>query len=176
MDNTAKEYAAALVLLGNESGETNAFADALGVIHAQFQKYPSYIDMLACPAISKTERTHAIREVFEGIVPDAVLLFTQVLCQNGHIRLFPACYQAYMDTYRAMQKIAIAHIVSAIPLTIADKRQLKDILQNKTGYTIETNYTVDPSLLGGVIVEINGTVINGSLKQRLQQLKEVIAP
>lgn len=175
MTEAAKEYAAALFLLARESGKETAFADGLTAAKAQFDENPAYIAMLASPVIPKPERVNAIKAAFSDAVPDEVLVFIQLLCQNGHIRSFHACYDAYMDAYRDMQKVSVAHVTSAAPLTEEEKAQLIKQLCDRTGHTVRAEYAVDTAILGGIKVEIDGTVLDGSLKHRLRELKEVIS-
>lgn len=174
MDNAAKEYAAALFLLAQENHAHAAFADGLNTVKTQFAQQPDYVATLASPVIPKAERQNALKQAFAGNLPDEVLALVQLLCKNGHIRAFDTCYQAYMDAYNAMQKTAEAHVTAALPLTDAEQKQLVKTLEQKTGYTIRATFAVDPALLGGITVELNGTVIDGSLKHRLHELKEVI--
>ncbi len=175
MTETAKEYAAALFLLARESGLETAFADALTAAKAQLDENPAYIDMLASPVIPKSERMNALKAAFADILPDEVLVFIQLLCQNGHIRSFHACYDAYMEAYRDMQKISVAHITSAAPLSETERESLVQTLCAQSGHTVRAEYTVNPALIGGITVEIDGKVLDGSLKNRLRELKEVIS-
>lgn len=175
MTETAREYAAALFLLAREGGNETAFADGLTAAKVQFDENPAYVDMLASPVIPKSERLDALKTAFAGALPDEVLVFMQLLCQNGHIRSFHACYDAYMEAYREMQKISVAHITSAAPLRDEEKAALTQKLCEQSGHTVRAEYTVDPALIGGITVEIDGTVIDGSLKNRLRELKEVIS-
>ena len=175
MTEAAKEYAAALFLLAQEGGKQTAFADGLTLIKEQLDENPAYVSMLASPVIPKAERMNALKEAFADTLPDEVLVFMQLLCQNGHIRSFNACYDAYMEAYRDMQSVSIAHITSATPLSDAEKDALLEKLCKQSGHTVRAEYAVDPSLLGGITVEMDGTVLDGSLKNRLRELKEVIS-
>lgn len=175
MTKTAKEYATALFLLAQESGQQAAFADGLTAVNAQFSEQPAYMDMLASPVIPKAQRLQALRNAFGDCLPDEVLVFVQLLCQNGHIRSFSACYHAYMEAYRDMQKVSIAHITSATPLTQEEQATLTQTLCERTDHTVETVFMVDSALLGGITVEMDGLVMDGSLKNRLRELKEVIS-
>jgi F-type H+-transporting ATPase subunit delta len=175
MTEIAKEYAEALFSLAKENGDVSVIADGLNTVREQFIQAPAYVDMLASPVIPKSERVSALQNAFGGKVSDAVLVFMQLLCQNGHIRSFFDCCDAYTEAYREMQKISVAHIVSAAPLEDAEKALLERQLSERTGHTVHAEYTVDPALIGGVTVEIDGTVLDGSLKNRLRELKEVIS-
>ena len=175
MTEIAKEYAAALFLLAKENGSEAAFADGLQAVNEQFEQNPSYIGVLASPVIPKAERKAALEAAFADCVPQEVLAFLQLLCQNGHIRTFADCYEAYMDAFRELQKVSVAHVTSATPLTQQEQDALVRVLTEQSGHTVRTEYAVDPALLGGIAVDMDGFVMDGSLKNRLRELKEVIS-
>ena len=70
--------------------------------------------------------------------------------------------------------MAQARIVSAVELSAAQKRALVEKLERQSGKRVEPEYIVDETLLGGLVVEMEGRVLDGSLKKDLQQVKEVI--
>ena len=65
-------------------------------------------------------------------------------------------------------------MTSAVALTEGEKTTLIEKLSRKFGRTIHLECAVDPSLLGGLVVNVDGKVIDGSLKHRLQEIKEVM--
>ena len=65
-------------------------------------------------------------------------------------------------------------MTSAVELTEAEKAALTEKLGKKLGRTIHLECSVDPSLLGGLVVNVDGKVIDGSLKHKLQEIKEVM--
>jgi F-type H+-transporting ATPase subunit delta len=65
----------------------------------------------------------------------------------------------------------LAEVRSAVPLTDDQKSRLADALGQATGKTVELKVVIDPSVLGGLVAQIGDTVIDGSVKTRLEQLK-----
>ena len=63
---------------------------------------------------------------------------------------------------------------SAVALTEREKTELKEKLEKRLGRTIRLECAIDPSLLGGLLVQVDGRVIDGSLKHRLHEIKEVM--
>ena len=80
-------------------------------------------------------------------------------------------YAALLDQ---MNRISAAEVRSAVPLSPAEKDKLRKKLEKLTGHSVVMTYTEDPSLLGGVVVEVDGKVIDGSVRTKLRQVKEVI--
>ena len=175
MTDTAREYAAALFELAAERQETAAVGDGLALVGGQFAENPAYIDFLSSPAVPKTERVAALRAAFQNAVAETVLSFLCVLCENGRLVDFARCAEVYDELYRESQKVSTAQVISAVPLTDGQKARLCDRLAAQTGHRIELNCTVDPALLGGVVVELDGKRLDGSVKRRLQVLKDVMS-
>ncbi len=173
MTEIAKEYADALFALALEASSAAPFADALTTVQQLFSENPAYVDLLASPAIPKANRCAMIQEAF-GELPREVTACIRLLCEDGNIRHFSAVYEHFMDAYNQMQRVAQATITSATPLSDAEKAQLVTQISLRTGRTVQAEYTVDPSILGGVRMEIDGVIIDGSIKHRLSELKEVM--
>ena len=67
---------------------------------------------------------------------------------------------------------AVAEVRSAIPLDDDQQQRLATALSNRTGQKVSVQVSVDPSILGGIIATIGDTVIDGSVRRRLEQLRE----
>lgn len=174
MTGTSKEYAEALFMLAEESGSEEDWGQALELIRKMFQENPEYMDFLGSPAIPRRERTQAIREAFQGAIPEAVEAFLCLLCEKGHIRSFEECREAYQVLYQEQHAVSVAQVTSVVALTDQEQEQLKSKLEKMCGHRVELECSLDKHLLGGIVVRIDGKIIDGSLKHRLHQIKEVV--
>ncbi|MBQ3259126.1 MAG: ATP synthase F1 subunit delta [Clostridia bacterium] len=174
MNDTAREYAVALFELAAEQDELNAVGEGLAFVKDRLAEQPAYIEFLSSPAVPKAERVAALCAAFEGAVPQTVLSFLCVLCENGRLADFDTQATIYDQLYRESQKISTAHVTSAVPLTDEQKARLCEQLKQKTGHTVSLDCTVDGALLGGIVVELDGKRLDGSVKHRLQVLKGVM--
>lgn len=174
MTELSKEYAEALYALASESGQTEGWLQALEQVTAVIAEQPAYSDLLACPSIPRKERDTLLSEAFGGLLPTMALSFVQLLCAKGHSALLADS----VAQFRALHEDAIrrhtAYVVSAVPLSDDQQRCLQKKLEILIGGTVQLNCTVDKSLLGGVRVELDGKVLDGSLKNRLHDVKEVM--
>mgnify|MGYP001179317492 FL=1 len=172
MTHIGREYAAALFSCARETGER--FSDALCAVETLFADNPQYVALLSSPAVALSEREELIKKAFSDAVPPTVLHFLQVLCAHGHMAAFSDCVKEYCALEQAAERELTARIVSAAPLTEAQKERLCRRLSEKCGRTVTPEYAVDPSLVGGVIVYMDGKIMDGSLAHRLQNMKEAI--
>ena len=86
MMQTEREYAEALFSLAAEENSVAEYLDALLTVKELVAENPDYIELLASPAIPMSERLAAIDEAFDGRMPEYVVSFIRLLCENGRIR------------------------------------------------------------------------------------------
>ena len=175
MTEISKEYAVALFSLAREKEDRILpYRDALRRILSAFEEQPEYISLLSSPSIPIRERRALIEQAFADSVPEQVLSFTELLCEKGHLRLFENCVKEYEELCRAASSVSSARVVSAVPLTDGEKTTLIAKLEKFSGHRVEAHYETDETLIGGVTVYMDDTVIDGSLRRKLKQVKEVL--
>ena len=174
MMQTEKEYAEALFMLAAEEQKTEEYSRSLGLIRSVVQENPTYPEFLASPAIPLSERLAALDEAFGDSVPEYVLSFLKLLCENGRIRLLEECIAEFEKLSMAFSNRIAARVFSAIPLDEDQKQALCAKLEKISGKIVEPEYTVDPSLIGGIKIEIEGKTYDGSIKHRLYDVKDVM--
>lgn len=174
MTQMSKEYATALFMLACESGQENEYALALGSVLDIFNQNNEYITFLASPAVPMQERVDALGKVFEDSIPEHVLSFIQLLCENGRINAFSDCVKEYKKLLDASKRVSVAKVKSSVALDETEKERLKTKLEKLNGNTVVLDCSVDESLMGGIVVEIDGKIVDGSLRHRLYDVKEVM--
>lgn len=176
MSEIGKEYGAALFALACEQDAISDCADGLNTIKAAFIAHPDYTQLLASPSIPLSERLTALIAAFADRVPEAVLSFLQLLCEKGRMACFFDATDEFTALLDAHNRVVKAQVVSAVALTDSQQERLQKKLEQHTKGRVETTYTTDPTLLGGLIVTLDGKVLDGSLRQRLRDIKDVMNP
>lgn len=174
MTQTSKEYAEALFELALQNGNTEEVSAALDGIGEVMAEQPEFMDLLKSPAVPREARTRALEECFGDKVPATVLALLRMMCVKGHMGQLEKMIAEYGQLNREHQGVAVARVISAVALTEKEREQLKQGLEAKFGRKVELQCSQDRSLLGGLRVEIEGRVIDGSIRNKLQQIKEVM--
>lgn len=174
MTQIGREYALALFELAQETKNEAAIGEGLKLVAGLMRENPEALDFLAAPNIPKRERMGVLGSVLAGQVPEYVLSLVQLLCEQGNIRAIEGCWQEYDALWNAAQGLATARVVSAVALTEEEKRRLEQKLSAKTGKKVRLECSVDETLLGGLVVTMDGKVMDGSLKHRLNEVREVM--
>ena len=168
------EASKAAYLLAKENHAEKEYSDALLSLQALMEQNPGYLDFLASSCIPKQERIGAVEEAFAADYPVHIVSFMQLLTENGQIHLFPEIVQKYTDIYHAANRMVTARIISAAELRQDEKNALCRKLEVISGCTVLPVFTLDETILGGVVVQIGDKMLDGSLKNRLSQIKEVM--
>lgn len=174
MTEMSKSYADALFSLALETNTVAETLTALRKMRDGIYGTEGALDLLASPSIPKDERCAVLEKAFGDIQPEHVMSFVGVLTQHGHIRELDDCLAAYTQLHDEARRISTAQVTSAVALTDGEKAELTAKLSARFSRTIQLECAVDPSLLGGLVVQVDGKVIDGSLKHRLQEIKEVM--
>jgi F-type H+-transporting ATPase subunit delta len=121
------------------------------------------------------ERRIAVVESLMGgkALPASVGLVSMIVGADRASDL-PAVVDRYLELSAAERKHEVAEVRSAVPLDDELRDRLARALSESTGKQVEVKVIVDPNVLGGVVARIGDTVIDGSVRRRLEQLKERI--
>lgn len=175
MDDMSKAYGTAIFALACEMNAKDEYSDALDTVLCAVEENPAYLELLSSPGIPLAERLGVLDEAFGSVLPEHVLSFVKLLCEKGHIRSFSGCVREFRKLLEASRRILTARVTSAVALTDEEVRRLTEKLEKLSGNTVVPELFVDASLLGGMIVEMDGKVMDGSLRSRLHEVKEVMS-
>ncbi len=174
MNSVAQEYGTALFMLASEEDNVAEYRDSLAVLKRAFDDEPEYFLFISSPSIPLTGRLQSITEVFGGKINEKVLSFILLLCEKSRLHCFGEALRIFEALYDESKRILNITVKSAFPLSDEQKKRLVEKLEQKHKRKVDAKYLVDTALLGGIIIEADDTVIDGSLRHRMQQLKEVI--
>ncbi len=170
--NIAKPYASALFDLANETKSVAEVEKNLSEMGALISSSEDFSQVLSSPVISAEAKTIVIEKIlakakFHKIVAN----FIRAVARNGRLFVLPTMIDAFGDLCAKARGEISAEVISAAPLS---KKQLGDLaktLKTKTGKTVTLDASVDPSLIGGLVVRVGSQMIDSSLKTKLSAMK-----
>ena len=160
------EYGNALFLLAKEENTQDAVKEDLDIIHLALKANPDYVKLLDTPALSKSEKLTLIDKSFSSLQYSVVNLL-KILCEKHLVYSFSDVCSTYSQLYDEHNGIERVEAVTAVALTCAQKDKLKEKLASMTGKKIVLKNTVNPEILGGVMLRYSGIQLDGSVKSRL---------
>ena len=175
MTETARMYGGSLYDLAAEEGLDERILGELEGVTALLNGDAEYLHLLSIPSIPKKERCALLDEAFRGQVHLYVLNFMKLLCEKGALRELPGCARAYRVRYNQAHGILEATATTAVAMTEQQAKSLHEKLEKLTGKTIDLKTKVDPAVLGGIRLDIEGTELDGTVQNRLAALRRDIA-
>lgn len=175
MISSSNDYATALFMLSLENDSLDEYARDLDTVKSVFEENPEYALLLSSPAIKKGERTEIINSAFLGSIDECIINFINLLCDHNRISSLSDCIKDFKALKKAAENCVTANVYTAVTLTESQIEKLKTNLQKRFGNQVNIKTIVDKSIIGGVKIEVDGKIIDGSVKTQLHSIKEVIS-
>jgi F-type H+-transporting ATPase subunit delta len=168
----SRPYAEAFINVVDRDGQADAALEELDAILADvLGAYPDFDEILSAPGFPASEKDRILVAALEGHAMPVVLRFLRVLNKNGRLELLPAvARQARLLLDRRRNRRAVT-VRSAVPLDDAQRAALRDRLAKLAAAEPVVSYEVDPSLIGGLVVQVGDDVYDASVRARLDQLR-----
>lgn len=174
MTETKREYAQALFALAVNLGNIEEFSQCLTEISEIVSENPEYLEFLGSPAIPLFQRLEAIDEAFGTSAPEHIVSFLKLLCENRRIGYLQECIEEFELLKKEALNCVTAKIYSVIELTEKQKTDICRKLETTYNKTISPEYIVDPSIIGGIKVELGDSIIDGSVSKNLKKVRGVM--
>ena len=174
MTELAREYGEGLYELALEESISADVLAQLKTLRDVFRQEPDFLRLLSNMSLSKEERVGVIDQTLRGQVHAYVLNFLKILCERGVLNEFAGCEEAYRARYNADNSVMAAVATTAEPITSEQREKLIARLCQMTGKQIELIEKVDPAVMGGVLLEMNGQRYDNTIRHRLSSIKEVL--
>lgn len=175
MSSIARRYARAIFALAQEEGTLDPTGSELAGLAAVVSD-PDVAAGLASPLLTPANRRALVDTLAEQLhLQPTTRKFLGLLADRQRLDQLAAI----ADQYRRALDLSLgrvrAQITSAAPLSTEQEQQILQLLARRTGKQVLAATSVDPALLGGVVVEVEGTVYDGSVQNQLERLAASIA-
>jgi len=167
----ARRYASAIFDIGRKQNKLDQTLEDVRQI-AQVFAHRTLTYLLNEPKISAKRKETAIRQALEGKVLPTSLNLALLLVQRKLVEVMPNIARELEQLVLDYKNQAIAQITTATPIDDAQLNLIKRALEQKTGKTILIESKVQPDILGGVIARVGDQLIDGSIRSRLNILRQ----
>jgi len=169
MDRLSVIYASALYDIALEKDAVDAFLGQTNFLLSSLND-EVFQRVLVHPQISASEKQKIFREAFTGKINDDLLGFLYLVAdKNREAYLIPAL-KSLIDLFKQHNRIVTAKVLSAAPYDDEQANTLRAILSSKLDKTIELEIKVDPSLIGGPYIFVDGYYMDWTVKKRIRDL------
>lgn len=169
----ARPYANAAFDLAKAANRLDAWSGALRVLsealaNSEIQQY------IKTPSISTPQKIHFLLELFGPRPSEEIRRFTHVVAENQRLELLPQIAELFEARCAAEQQILEVTVATAVELKAAQVKRFKQSMEKKFASQIELKTEVDPALIGGAFIRAGETVIDLSVRGKIEKLKEAL--
>jgi F-type H+-transporting ATPase subunit delta len=172
ISGVAGRYASALFELAEERGESDAVLAGLKRFIAAMGESADLDRLVRSPVFTADDQANALDALLPRLgVEGSAANLLKLMARNRRLFVAPDVVKGFSALIAAKRGQVTAEVVSAEPLSPTQAGALVDALRGSTGKDIQLAASVDPSLIGGLVVKLGSRMIDTSLKTKLSQLK-----
>ncbi len=169
-------YGNALFELALEENTLDSLYDEVIQLIDILKDNPDIIKLLSHPQIEKSEKKDIIENTFGKRVSDEITGLMIMVMEKGHITSIIDIFNYFIKQVKKEKNIGMASVTSAVSLSDSQKAAIEKRLIETTSYsTMEIEYTVDKSLIGGLIIRIEDRVVDSSIKTKIDNMSKTLA-
>jgi len=173
-DDRTLAYAEALFVVARAEGTLGEVEDELFRFSQTLQGNDELRKALTDAGIPAARRQQIVEDLLGGKASPTTVALVSMVVGTGRARELPNIIKRLVEMSAAEANKEVAEVRSAVPLTDDQRDRLTKALEDATGKQVEVKVVVDPSVLGGIVAQVGDTVIDGSVRRRLEQLKNAL--
>ena len=170
-DNRIEGYARGLFEIARAEGTIDEVEDELFRFARSFEGSDALRTALSDEQIPPAKRQAIIEDLLGGKATNTTTQLISMVVGSGRTRDLPAIVDQLVARASSAKQQEVAEVRSAVALTADQHTRLAAALANATGKQVNLKVVVDPSVLGGLVATVGDTVIDGSVRTRIDQLK-----
>ncbi len=172
MTDRTDAYAAALFEVARAEGSLDTVEDELFRVARTIEANDELRATLSDAAIPIERRVAVIEALLGGRASPITTALVEFVVAAGRSRYLPEIIDKLVERAAAERHEAVAEVRTAYPIDEERREKLASALSKATGKHVSLKVVVDPTVLGGVVAKVGDTVIDGSVRHRLEQLRE----
>ncbi len=172
LSGASGRYASAIFDLAKSSGVLDAVASEFDALGGVLKDSPELADVISSPAYSRDAQGAVMASVTQKMgASDLTGKFVGLMAQKGRLALLPEAIRGFNVLLAEERGEETAEVISAKPLSEMQRNALAQNLKSSFGKDVKIDASVDPSLLGGLIVKVGSKMVDASLKSKLERLE-----
>ncbi|MDD3746748.1 MAG: ATP synthase F1 subunit delta [Anaerostipes sp.] len=167
----SKTYGDAYISLALEKGNLTEEREEVTSFLKIFQENEDLYKMLHHPKVVVEEKMRVMEQIFKGKVSDDFMGFLLIIMKKGRAGDMLSIFEYVISQMKRYEGIGILEVVSAVELTGKQKKEIENRMLELTDYkTLEVDYKVDETLIGGLILRMDDRVVDNSIKNKLDSM------
>jgi F-type H+-transporting ATPase subunit delta len=174
MEEIAQVYARSLFEAARDQGKLDALREQLGLIADAIAQHRQLQMFFFSPYFSSDEKHDALRRVVEGADP-ILMNFLALLIENHRMPVIFRIRAQYERLWEEENRTLPVEITSAVALDAQTTQDLGRTIGERTKRNVTLATRVDPDIIGGVVLRVGNSILDASIRNRLEQLRRHVA-
>jgi F-type H+-transporting ATPase subunit delta len=174
MEEIAQVYARSLFEVARERDKADLVRDEIGEFTDALASSRELELFFFSPYFSTEEKKEGLDKAVEG-EDEIVRNFLGLLIENHRMPALMRIRREYDRLWREVNQLLPVEVTSAVELDEAITKQIGEEIGRQTGRTVELTSTVDPDVLGGIVVRVGNSILDASIRTRLERLRKQVA-
>jgi len=171
----ASRYAKSFIDLAQEQKKVEVIKGDMDLFYHTLKANPELKAVLANPIVSHSKKIKILDEVFSKKVNELSIAFFKLMINKSRGEVLYATAQEYVNMYDVKNNIIKANVVTATPLSAANKQKLVADIEKATGGSVKLEAKVDPSLIGGFVLTVGDRQVDTSIANDLKKIRKEFA-
>ena len=174
MEEIAEVYGRSLFEVASEHDKADEIREQLGEFADALEENRDLTVFFFSPYFSTPEKKEGLAKALDG-ADETLSNFLELLIEKHRMPAIFRIRRVYDQLWEQANRILPVQIATAVPLDDGVARKLGDEIEKTTGQKIELTSTVDPDLLGGIVVRVGNSILDASIRNRLESLRRTVA-
>ena len=174
MEELARVYARSLFEVAKDQGNLDAVREQLAQLATAFEQNRDLVVFFFSPYISSSEKKQALARLLDGAEP-IVMNFLELLIDNHRMPVISRVRAEYDRLWDEENRTLPVQITSAVPLDESTTASLGRTIGDRTGRRVVLAAHVDPEIIGGVVIRVGNSILDASIRTRLEHLRMQVA-
>ena len=174
MEEIAAVYARSLFEVASEQDKTDALREQLGQFADALDDNRDLAIFFFSPYFSTQEKEDALDRAISG-ADEIFVNFLKLLIENHRMPVIFRVRRGYEELWEEANRLLPVQVTSAVELDSATVEQIGDRIAEQTDRKIDLTAQVEPDILGGIVVRVGNSVLDASVRNRLEQLRKQVA-
>jgi len=174
MEEIAEVYARSLFAVGTERGDTDELREQLGQFADALHENRDLAIFFFSPYLSAEEKKDGLKRTLDG-AEETLINFLELLIEKHRMPVIFRIRRVFDTLWENENKILPVQISTAIELDESVVEKLGDSISESTGQKIELTAKVDPEIIGGIVLRVGNSILDASIRNRLQTLRKHVA-
>ncbi|WP_250278068.1 F0F1 ATP synthase subunit delta [[Clostridium] colinum] len=170
----SKRYAVALFELAKETDKVDLFNNQVELIYNSIKSDKDFLAVLNHPRISSSEKFNLFQNIYKDNISEEILGLISIVVNKNRETEMLEILETFLELVRDYKGITTAYISSAKALSEEQVNNIKQSLSKNLNKEIIIKTEVKPELIGGLLINVDGKVIDNSIKKSLEDIKKVL--